>query len=286
MLTFAWMPDTPYYHISRKNVEAAEKSLKWLRGKTSVEHELKEMSNLLQEEGKHRGSVMEMITLPGNRKATLITLLLLSAQQFTGIGALLAYLGLIIEKSKLSVDTKFAIIFTGCVMMLCNVITLFIVDTLGRKPLLMFSSIGTALCLWFMGVYFDMEAADASLVENINWIPLAAILLFYVFFSLGLGPVPYAVLSEIYPTNVKAKAVMVFSIYGSVFGVFVTKSYQVVADKWGEHVILYSFAFTEFCLALLIIFIVPETKGKSFKEIQDHLKKTKGSSRETCDVRL
>lgn len=281
LLSFPWMPETPYYYLRKNNLEAARKSLAWLRGSDSVEYELSEMTKHVNAEMERKDSLVEIITVRVNRKATCIIWSLIAAQQLSGIGVFLSYANSIFEGTSLRLDPNIAGIITAMVLLVAHIAATCLVDRVGKKPLLLLSSYGASICLCVMGVYFCLDKSGVN-VDLISWMPLVTILFFYIFYSLGLSPLPYAILSEIYPITVKAWATTVASIYGSIVGVLVTKLYQVVADAWGYHTIFFIFCIIETVIATFILYILPETKGKSFKEIQDILKNKRSFKISNC----
>ncbi|KAG7189409.1 hypothetical protein KM043_017114 [Ampulex compressa] len=267
LLIFMWMPETPYYYLKKQKTAAAEKSLSWLRSSGVIKEEIREMSDLIELEERHRGRISELITVRANRRATLIVGLMLSAQQFCGIVAVMAYVTLLFESMSLGIDSSLAVIITGLMSCLGNLIATCIVDRIGRRPLLLISLCITSVSLTIIGVFFHLEALHFD-VTSFSWIPLIGVLSYCISVSLGLGPIPYAVLGEIYPTTIKAWATMFASIYGSLLGFAVAKIFQVVSDAMGRHVIFYGFVGCEIIIGIFIYFIMPETKQKPLKEIQ------------------
>lgn len=273
--TLLWMPETPYYYLRKNRIDCAKKSLTWLRGTESICEELEEMSSLVQIEMKQRGRITELVTVPANRRATFIVWLLLTAQQFSGVIALLAYVSLLFEKTTLDLDPNFAVIITGLVSLLANVVAICVVEKVGKKPLFLLSAFGISLCLFTIGTYFYLEKLGFQ-VRVVPWVPLVATLAFHVFFALGLGPITYAILSEIYPTSIKAWATMLALMYGSMLAVVISKTYQIMADHWGYHTVFYGLCVCEVSVACIVFVVIPETKGKSFKEIQEILNEGNG----------
>ncbi|XP_015592235.1 facilitated trehalose transporter Tret1-like isoform X1 [Cephus cinctus] len=269
-ISFFWMPETPYFYLMRKRGKSAEKSLFWLRDNKDVKDELQEMTDLVEIEQRNKGRLIDLAIVKGNRKATIIVLGIFSAQQFSGISAIQAYGSIIFNQSDLQLNSDIVVIIMGMVTLVSSSFTTLVVDRFGRKPLMIVSTFGCSLCLLFIAIYFHLKycAVDISVI---SWLPVVTMILFFIFYSFGNGPLPYAVLGEIYPTNVKAWATMLISIYSAIIGSIVTKIYQIVADGWGEHAIFYTFAVVEIIFLFFIIFVMFETKGKSFREIQEHL---------------
>ena len=105
-------------------------------------------------------------------------------------------------------------------------------------------------------------------VENIGWLPLVSLSIFMVAISLGFGPVPWIMLGEIFSNDLKP-------IGGSISGAFnwtlafaLTNTFGLVIDSIGIGQTFWMFAAVSSVGVFFIIFVVPETKGKSLPEIQ------------------
>ncbi|XP_046424596.1 facilitated trehalose transporter Tret1-2 homolog isoform X1 [Neodiprion fabricii] len=272
-LMFFWMPESPYFLVMKGKMDRAEKSLLWFRGTSNVIEELKQVQENVEFDQKNAGTVKELVMIPGNRKALIIVIGLMIAQQFSGIGAVLAYSGLIFEASGSSLDSSISVIIIGVVQVLSGVLTIFTVDLAGRKPLLLISACGSILFLGGEALYFQLQAVDVD-VSSISWLPVTAIVGYIIVYTIGLGCLPYVVLSEIFPCNVKALATMVTSIFGALGGMAVAKLYQVVADEYGIHASFWGFAAITVFSMIFIYFVIPETKQRSLRDIQEEFHKT------------
>ena len=80
-----------------------------------------------------------------------------------------------------------------------------LVDRAGRRVLLLLSSGVMTICLATLGTYFHLKEHKFPM-DGITWLPLLSVALFIVMFSLGLGPLPWCVVSEIFSAGVKAQA--------------------------------------------------------------------------------
>lgn len=103
----------------------------------------------------------------------------------------------------------------------------------------------------------------------ITWLPVTSIVGYMIFDTIGLASLPYVIVSELFPTNVKALATMSISIVGALGGMVTMKLYQIVADAYGIHVVFWGFAVIEIFSGIFIHFILPETKQRSLRDIQE-----------------
>lgn len=163
-----------------------------------------------------------------------------------------------------------------------------VVDRLGRRVLLLISASFMCVCSTVMGVYFFMKDNDESSVASLGWLPVVALCLFIVAFSLGFGPLIFVVLGEMFAADVKGLVggLPLALNWGLAFVVTKTFSNLVSAIKIGPTFWLFSV----FSLlgTLFVFFLVPETKGKSLAEIQTMLAGNKNETKDekVSDVRL
>lgn len=189
-------------------------------------------------------------------------------QQLTGTTVIIFYCKTIFKEAGGFSPSLSTIIYFS-VQLVLSAVSSFIVDFCGRKPLLIISTIGTALALLANAIYLYLQKIGIDTTE-FNFVPLIALLCFVITFSIGLQTIPLLVMGEIFPTNVKAFALCSMDIYYSVVVTCTSKFFHYTKDI-GMHVPF--FVFTGFCFLglIFIIFYVPETKGKTLEDIQAEL---------------
>nr|CAD7260354.1 unnamed protein product [Timema shepardi] len=291
-ITFVWMPESPVYLLSRGKDEKAEKALKWLRGVSpdydyDISYEISHMKNRLDEAvsiasmKKHGfwGDVRETLakfswTSPA-AEASKIVFGLMLFQQMSGIDAVLFYTVEIFQGAGSSMSAYTCTIIVGVVQVLATGASSLLVELTGRRFLLMISEAAMALCLAILSIYFYFKDAGHD-VSSIGWLPLASVTTFVVMFAVGLGPLPWFMMSEVVPTESRdwINAMAVCLNWTLVFTV--TKVFSLMLNSMGN---AGTFGFFCICCVVGLVFVavvVPETKGKSLEEIQDDLVKKKG----------
>ncbi|KOB75721.1 Solute carrier family 2, partial [Operophtera brumata] len=271
VVTFSTMPESPYYFIKQGQKDEAEASLKKLRGRNYVREELESMTSLVTEDMKEKGRWTDLITVPGNRKGLIILLGVYFTQQFCGSTAIIVYAQQIFGAADGGMGPKEACILFGSVQLLTSAISSQLVDRLGRKPLLLVSSIGVGVANIIIGAYFFLQHEKSEYIVNIKFIPIVFIPIFIFSYTIGLATVPFAITSEIFPTNIKSKATCVIQIFVALMTFAVTKLYQVVADNLGNYVAFWGFGVLSIAGVIFILIMLPETKGQSFAAIQSKL---------------
>ena len=146
--------------------------------------------------------------------------------------------------------------------------SVFVIDRLGRKVLLLISIIIVIICLVLLGIFFYMLARDPDSVANIGWLPLTSLSIYILAFEIGLGPVAWVMLGEIYSNELKLYASPISGAFNWLSAFLIAYFFQSLSNAIGIGETFWLFAVVSFFGMLFIIFVVPETKGKSLQEIQ------------------
>ena len=285
-MMMVWLPDTPRSLVSRGYVENAERALRLLRGKEySIDGELEEIKESVishrrrQQKG---GSNWKLL----KRRSVLIpfiyVLVILFFMQGGGISATASYAAPIFSEAGVSNPRVTAIYAVGVASLLGNIASFFTVDVLGRKILLISSATGMIFGSIMLGTHFfitrpsicpSLNATTAEYVEepcNPHFAPLAivSLVLFRFFFSVGWGPIPWLLLSELLPLSVRgfASGIAMFITSGTaglVSGVYL--QYSELVRPWYA---MWTFSLINLAAVVFVFVFIPETKGKSLEEVE------------------
>lgn len=276
---FLCMPDSPYFLLMKGRVDQARKALAWFRhtdeNNETLKKELDEMVNQVQKEMQDRRSYANLLTEPGNRKALAIVLFLSAFQRFGGVSPQLAYTAITLPKTGGYFGPETYMIVFGAVMMVGNFVSTDLMDTWGRKPLLIVSC---ATCAVFTAVsaVFYWSAGPANDTESLNWIPYMSFVLYGVSYGTGIGVIPTTYVGELFPTNVKSFASAIAAIFFAAASFFINKFYPFVKDEYGVHYMFVFFTLSSVASVVVTALFVFETKGKTFAQIQNELHKRRG----------
>ncbi|KAF5272316.1 hypothetical protein FQA39_LY07917 [Lamprigera yunnana] len=273
IVTFTWMPESPYYLIIKNRSEDAKKSLRIFKRTNDVDDELRRLTTAVNEQNTNTGKFFDLFTVKSNRKAVLVMMGMRAVQQCSGTMAIAFYAHTIFENAGDDISSSTATIIYFGVQLLLSTFSSIIVDRTGRRPLLILSIVGAATALFIEGSYFYIKLNHSELnVTRFSYIPIVALIMYVVLFGIGLQAIPILLLGELFSTNVKAFALGLADIYFNIVATIVSKFFQVVKDNYGIHVPF--FVFTGCCIIGLffIIYCVPETKGKTLEEIQEELR--------------
>lgn len=186
---FMFMPETPSYLISKGKKEAAAKSLSWLRGSEyDYSSELAQLEEQHEQDRKNKVSLAAAISRRSTIKAIFISLGLMFFQQMSGINAVIFYTKDIFDAADTGIDSGVATIIVGIMQVISVFVSSIIVDKLGRRLLLLPSAVTMSVCTILLGVYFYMkDTSGKESVASLGWLPIAALCIFIILFSLGFG---------------------------------------------------------------------------------------------------
>ncbi|KAK7203971.1 putative sugar transporter, high affinity [Myxozyma melibiosi] len=225
-----------------------------------------------------------LLTSPTLLKRTLVAVLIMLFQQWTGINAVLYYAPFIFQDLGLTGNSVSLLAsgVVGVVMFLATIPAVIYIDNLGRKPVLVCGAIGMAICHFviagisasFDGVWDQHKAA--------GWVAVVFVWLFVVHFGYSWGPAAWIVVAEVFPLGVRAKGISIgaSSNWLNNFAVAMATSDMLATMKYGTYIF-----FGLFCVsgATYVYFIVPETKGRTLEEMDEVFHDDSGEGRKDLE---
>ncbi|XP_068992227.1 facilitated trehalose transporter Tret1-2 homolog [Neodiprion pinetum] len=277
LLIFSRMPETPYFYMMKDKPNLARKSLEWLRGTTDVDQEVEVVRKNVEFDLQNSWALKELFTDKGNRKALLVVLGLMTAQELSGIAVITSYSTSILSEVGSGITSSVSVIIIGVIQLTVSVLVVFFTDRVGRRPLLFGSLFSIIVFLAALAVYFQLLANEDD-VSVISWLPVTAMIGYVCSFTMGLGTIPTSIASEIFPCNVKAYASIIMNVYVFFIEGVILQLYPLLVNAYGIHVTLYIFAGCTTVSIIFTFFYVPETRMKSLGEIQLMLRKCSESN--------
>lgn len=201
---------------------------------------------------------------PSYRFIILLGLALSFFQQGCGINAIIFFTPKIFKEAGFSSanTAMFATLLIGVINLFSTFSAFFLIDRIGRRKLLLISQLGVVLSLFIIITGFATE------IRWIDFISVIALMAYVASYSLGIGPVPWVLISEMYPLSIRAKAMAVMTCFSSFSTYTVVQTFPSLVSWMG---ITLTFA-VYFLLALTAFLIfyrwIPETKGKSLEELE------------------
>jgi SP family arabinose:H+ symporter-like MFS transporter len=189
-------------------------------------------------------------------------------QQITGINAIFYYLPTIFTQAGGGVNDAFRqAVLVGLVNLGMTFVAIWLVDRIGRKPLLIAGTTGMAISLFVISWAFGQPEMNASLV-------LMAIIGFVASFAVSLGPVMWVLLSEIFPNEQRAAAISVAGFWNSLVSASVTFIFPWELSALGPAGTFLAYALFASAALLFVLLFVPETKGRTLEQLEHDLMST------------
>jgi predicted MFS family arabinose efflux permease len=202
------------------------------------------------------------------RAALVVALVLAVAQQFSGVNAVISYAPSIMEKTGLNASNSILYSVAIAVVNVAATAASFrLVDRLGRRPLLLGSAAGTAAALAGLGLAFLLPAGAAQ-----SWLSLVCLLTFITAFAVGMGPVFWILMAEIFPPAVRASGASITTAANWLAYFTVSLGFLPLARAIGETATFWLFGGV--CVFVLVFArrYVPETRGRTFEAVDAELR--------------
>lgn len=259
-----FIPESPRWLIFKNEEFKAKRILLKMTDADLAEAEVNSIKKGFREE---KGTFREIFS-PIYRTALIIGITLPFLSQVSGINAIIYYGPSILDKAGFSLGDAFGGQVTiGLVNVVFTFVAILTVDKWGRRPLLALGISLAVLSLVVIGILFYNDLTSGP------WI-LLFILLFISSFAFSFGPVSFIVISEIFPTAIRAQAVSlgILSMWIANFFVGQMTPLMLRSVHWGPAATFWTFAILCAPALYLTLKLIPETKGKSLEEIEDFWK--------------
>ena len=260
LLSFVRCPETPRWLIQRGDIAGARSVMMLVGSEGDLDGQIREIQETIASE---RGSLAELFE-PRLRRPLVVAVALAVLQQITGINTILFYGSVIFTEkvaSQSAASALWANVLIGFVNLVATVVALAIIDRVGRKPLLLVAAGGMAVSEFCLGLLFWLRPASVVPI-------LALVLSCVVFFAVGLGPGVWVLMSELFPTRIRGRAMSIATISLWVACLVLTFTFLSLARAITVTGAFWTYAVLCIVTFLFVWKITPETKGKTLEEIE------------------
>ncbi|XP_030766690.1 facilitated trehalose transporter Tret1-like [Sitophilus oryzae] len=294
-----FVPESPYWLISKNRFEEAQKSTAWLRGWLEieeVEHEFKELCEQLKKSGtsrntfsaENRGFIEKLKKAKQNltmytKKPFLWPFSLVSLTfalgHFSGMTTLQTYAVNIFATLKAPIDKYYATIILGIAEALGCILSSMLVHFVGKRKMNFLSLLGTGICFFIVATYahlinvnsLKIVTKDENLdVEGQSWLPLTFLVGAAFFTHCGIRILPWMLIGEVYYSKIRATASGFSGAMSYIFGFLANKIFFSMISALTLPGTFWLYSAVCMLGLLLLYFLLPETEGKTLYEITEH----------------
>ncbi len=269
------IPESPRYLVASGNKTEASRVLTKLYGSTEGATKLREIDASLASDH-HKPRLSDLIDKVSGkiRPIVWVGVGLAVLQQFVGINVIFYYGAVLWQAAGFSESHALLInVVSGSVSIAACLITFFLVDKIGRKPLLWIGSAGMAVTLLLVAFAFSGAPADEAgrlmLSDNMGVLALVAANLYVIFFNVSWGPVMWIMLGEMFPNQIRGSGLAIAGLAQWSANFLVTMTFPVLLASFLGLAGTYSiYAFFSVISVFFVIKFVKETKGKELEQME------------------
>ncbi|MDT0649029.1 sugar porter family MFS transporter [Autumnicola edwardsiae] len=255
MIFVFFIPKSPRWLISRSRDKEAMEVLQIIDPTYNVEAKMKEIKSQSEAEAKGENIFMKKYRFP-----LILAFLIAFFNQLSGINAFLYYAPRIFESAGLGESTALlSSIGVGVVNLLFTLLGVFLIDRVGRRKLMLVGSIGYIISLSLVAAAFFLD-----------WQGLYVPLFLFIFIAahaIGQGAVIWVFISEIFPNHLRASGQAFGSSTHWLLAAAIPSVFPFLISAVGPGFVFSIFTFMMILQLFFVIFMMPETKGKSLEEL-------------------
>ncbi|MGH3049304.1 MAG: sugar porter family MFS transporter [Gaiellaceae bacterium] len=257
-----FMPHSPRWLVEQGREDDARGVLERYRD-GSVDDELKEIKQVSESEGNVRDLLRK-----GVRAMLVVGVGLAIFQQIVGINTVIYYAPTILKfAGQHNTGALTESVYIGVTNVVFTIVAILLLDKLGRRFFLMTGTAILTASLVGLGAFFEFPGVRAA----VPWLALAFLLTYLMGFAIGLGPVFWLMISEIFPIQMRGPAMAVCTMFNWGLNFAISYTFLTLTDVLTKGGTFWLYAFFGVCALVFFGTLVPETKDRSLEQIQSDL---------------
>ncbi len=261
-LGMIFLPETPRWLVDHGRRDQARKVFERIRGNPiEIEEELQRIDSLQS----HGGARWTELLTPIYRRALIVGIGLAIFQQITGINTIIYYAPTIFQLAGFSSAARSILVTAGVgiVNVVFTVISMWLLDRAGRRPLLLTGIGGMIVSLAAVGLVFHFASHSPSM----GLLAAISVMVYVASFAISLGPIFWLLISEIYPVRVRGFAMGIATMANWGFNLLVALTFLTLIERLGPALTFFTYAGASVASWLFSFYLVPETRGRTLEEI-------------------
>ena len=272
LVALIFIPESPRYLVSKGRDEKASQVLTSLYGSDVARGKLEEIRGTYAEDHRPRLSDIKGNGLFGIRPIVWAGIMLAVFQQLVGINVIFYYGETLWKLAGVSEEAALQRnILSGVVSIAACIVTIMVIDKIGRKPLLLIGSAGMAVSLFAMAYAFNSGTLDATgqlqLTSNMGMVALLAANLYVIFFNGTWGPVMWVMLGEMFPNQIRGSALAVAGFAQWFANYLIAQTFPIMAG-WSLTGSYLFYAISAAISFFLVQKLIHETRGKELEQME------------------
>lgn len=270
-ITLLMIPESPRYLVVRGMQGNALAVLTKLYGADTAQIKLNEINGSIAQD--HKPRFRDLLDGMGKiRKIVWVGIGLATFQQLVGINVVFYYGAVLWQSVGFTESDALAInVLSGSISIAACIVSIVLIDKIGRKPILLIGSIGMAITLGLAATAFSTASivdGQVTLGDGMGVMALFAANAYVVFFNFSWGPVMWVMLGEMFPNQIRGSGLAVAGLFqwGTNFGI--TMTFPIMLAGIG---LAGAYGFYTLCAAISIFFVlkfIHETKGVELEDMQ------------------
>jgi sugar porter (SP) family MFS transporter len=267
------LPESPRWLISKNRWQEGRKVLAQVEDADLVDKTLNDLKQEMAIARAAKTSVKEIFK-PWLRPALMITIGIFFFQQFSGVNTIIYYTPIIFKMAGIVSNTESIMpaVIIGAVNVLACLVSVFLLDRVGRRKLYMIGISGMMPSLAILGACFYFKDFLGS---SLPVFAILSIVCFIISIAISLAPLGWLLISEIFPLSVRSVGMSIGSLAHWGFNAIIAFTFLKLVNTLGVSFTFWCYAFV--CLLGIAwgYYYIPETKGKSLEDIEKHWRENK-----------